>query len=129
MFTDEDAAAVRDNLQTYITSDPVDAPDAFFSQFTDDIYWIYADQAPWVGMQGLRAVEWCHTVSAQITPDHVEGSGDLAYARGTYRLTLNCASGGTLNGQGPFLSIHRRQADGSWRIQSLLQPAAAPPAQ
>jgi ketosteroid isomerase-like protein len=125
-FTEEDATAVRNNLQTYISTDPIDAPDAFFSQFTNDIHWTYADEPPWVGTQGLRDVAWCHTVSAEITPERVDGSGDLAYARGSYRLTLNCAAEGTVNGQGPFLSVHRRQPDGSWRIEALLQPNAAP---
>ena len=124
-FTEEDADAVRTNLTSYIRADPIDTPEDFFFQFAEDIHWTYADEPPWVGMQGLRDVEWCHTVSADITPERVDGSGDIAYARGHYRLTLNCAAEGTVNAQGPFMSVHRRQTDGSWRIEALLQSAAA----
>jgi ketosteroid isomerase-like protein len=102
-------------------ADPIDAPETFFSQFTEDVYWVYSDQTPWVGMQGLRSVKWCHTLSAEITADRVEGSGDLAYARGTYRLSLDCGGDAPVDTEGVFLSAHRRQQDGSWRIESLLQ--------
>jgi ketosteroid isomerase-like protein len=119
-FSESDAAAVRANLTTYVAADPIDSPEMFFSQFTENVHWIYRDQQPWLGMQRLRGVEWCHTRSGEITADRVEGSGDLAYARGTYRLSLDCASG-PVNSEGPFLSAHRRQQDGSWKIESLLQ--------
>ena len=119
-FSDSDAAAIRADLTTYMAADPIDSPETFFSQFTEDIHWIYRDQQPFVSMQGLHAVEWCHTRSDQITAGRVEGSGDLAYARGTYRLSLDCASG-PVTSEGPFLSAHRRQQDGSWRIESVLQ--------
>ncbi len=119
----QDAPAVRANLSAYMNADPTADPDAFFSQFAQDVHWIYNDNEPWVGLDGLRGVEWCGTVSAEITADRVEGSGDLAYARGTYQLSLNCGDASTVDTEGVFLSTHRRQADGSWRIESLLQMA------
>ena len=120
-FSAQDVAAVRTNLDTYMTADPIDAAETFFSQFTEDVYWVYSDETPWVGMQGLRSVEWCHTLSGEITADRVEGSGDLAYARGTYRLSLDCGDDAPAELEGVFLSVHRRQQDGAWRIESLLQ--------
>jgi ketosteroid isomerase-like protein len=121
-FSAQDAGAVRTNLDTYLSADPIDAPETFFSQFTEDVYWVFADQTPWVGTQGLQGVEWCHTLSSEITADRVEGSGDLAYARGTYRLSLDCGGDTPVDREGVFLSVHRRQEDGTWRIESLLQP-------
>ena len=120
-FSAQDVAAVRTNLDTYMTADPIDAAETFFSQFTEDVYWVYSDETPWVGMQGLRSVEWCHTLSGEITADRVEGSGDLAYARGTCRLSLDCGDDAPAELEGVFLSVHRRQQDGAWRIESLLQ--------
>lgn len=120
-FSAQDAAAVRTNLDTFMSADPIDAPDTFFSQFSEDVYWVRNDQEPWVGMQALRSVDWCHTLSGtNITADHVAGSGGLAYARGTYLLSLRCGND-TVNSQGDFLSIHRRQQDGSWRIEAMQQ--------
>ncbi len=123
-FSGQDAAAVRTNLDTFIAADPIDEPETFFSQFTEDVYWVYSAETPWVGMQGLRSVEWCHTLSGEITADRVEGSGDLAYARGSYRLSLDCGGDAPVGDEGLFLSAHRRQQDGSWRIESFLQPSS-----
>jgi ketosteroid isomerase-like protein len=126
-FGERDTEAIRSNLRTYMETNPLDRPDAFFAQFTEDVHWIYAENEPWVGQQGLRAVEWCGTNAAEITPERVEGSGDLAYARGTYELSLDCGGDEPLESEGVFLSAHRRQADGSWRVESMLQmPRAAP---
>jgi len=122
-FDPQDATAVRDNLAAYMSADPTNEPDAFFSQFTEDIHWIYNDQEPWVGIDGLRNRDWCGTLSADISAGRVEGSGYLAYARGTYRLSLDCGDDNPVNSEGVFLSAHRRQQDGSWRIESLLQVA------
>lgn len=125
-FASDDAAAVRANLDTYMQADPLEEPETFFSQFTDDVYWLYDQNEPWVGLEALRAVEWCGTISATITADRVEGSGDLAYARGTYSLSLDCGEDTPTDSQGVFLSMHRRQSDGSWLIESLLQVARSP---
>ncbi len=125
-FSAQDAAAVRTNLDTAMSADPIDAAETFYSQFTEDVYWVYKGQTPWVGMQGLRTVNWCHTLSGEITADRVEGSGDLAYARGTYRLSLDCGRTAPVEVEGVFLSTHRRQQDGAWRIESLLQPEELP---
>lgn len=121
-FSAQDVAAVRANLDRFWAADPIDAPETFFSQFTEDLYWIYRDQEPWEGMQKLKSVEWCHTLSGEITADRIDGSGDLAYARGTYRLSLDCGQDTPVDSEGVFLSVHRRQQDGTWRIESLLQP-------
>lgn len=44
----------------------------------------------------------------------LEGSGDLAYLRGTYHLEM-ATPDGPFADQGQFLSIWKRQADGSWK--------------
>jgi len=45
----------------------------------------------------------------------VDGHGDVAYTRGKYALTI-APRGKTpaVSDHGKFLSVHRRQADGSW---------------
>ena len=48
---------------------------------------------------------------------HVEGAGDLAYATGTYTMRLT-PPGATaeVEDRGRYISIWKRQADGSWKI-------------
>ena len=54
----------------------------------------------------------------RFTPDRVEvsGSGDMAYARGTYSLrTTHPRTGRPRVESGHYLTIFRRQADGRWK--------------
>ena len=46
--------------------------------------------------------------------EEVEGSGDLAYARGTYVIEATMPDGSPLHDEGKYIDIWRRQADGSW---------------
>jgi len=110
----EDAAAIRSNL-AFAGIDPIDAPEEFFGQFTEDVHWNYrGDRAD--GMEALRKASWCHTISGENTTQRMEGAGDLAYAFGTYRLSLKCGDEEAVTVEGEFVTIHRREPDGAWRI-------------
>lgn len=119
-FSDADAAAVRANLDAFVTSDPLASPDTFFSQFTDDVFWEPGPGVIVTGMEELRNMEWCGTLLHERTVERVEGSGDLAYVRGTFQLALDCGEANPVERQGSFISIHRRQPDGSWRIATMV---------
>jgi ketosteroid isomerase-like protein len=45
----------------------------------------------------------------------IDGEGDLAYARGSYMMTL-LTDQGSVEVRGKYIEIHRRRADGSWPI-------------
>lgn len=53
--------------------------------------------------------------SFTLTPQEIDGSGDLAYVRGTWTLAI-AATGKTPAAQdhGKFLEVRRKQANGSW---------------
>jgi uncharacterized protein (TIGR02246 family) len=56
-----------------------------------------------------------YRVRITVTADEIEGSGDLAYARGHYTLDLTPKAGGPpTHDEGKFLEILRRKPDGSW---------------
>jgi ketosteroid isomerase-like protein len=46
----------------------------------------------------------------------IEGRGDLAYSRGTYSLTVTPAGAAPIEVRGKYLTIFRKQADGSWKM-------------
>jgi uncharacterized protein (TIGR02246 family) len=47
----------------------------------------------------------------------VAGSGDLAYRRGTFKITFtNPQTKQAANGAGTYLTVFRKQADGSWKV-------------
>ncbi len=51
-------------------------------------------------------------------PTSVEASrsGDLAYSSGAFAMTFNDASGKPLTDRGKYLTVWRKQADGSWKV-------------
>ncbi|MCB0105009.1 MAG: SgcJ/EcaC family oxidoreductase [Caldilineaceae bacterium] len=52
-----------------------------------------------------------------IDSEEVEVSGDLAFARGTFKVTVTAKSGGDpMHFEGKYTTIFRRQPDGTWKI-------------
>jgi ketosteroid isomerase-like protein len=45
----------------------------------------------------------------------VARSGDLAYTRGAYQLSFKSPQGTQVTDQGKYLTVYRRQPDGSWK--------------
>jgi ketosteroid isomerase-like protein len=65
----------------------------------------------------------------------LEGRGDLAYDRGTYAVALDVPGGAPIEDHGNYLTIFRKQMDGSWLIlrdmwtSEVPYPAPAKPAE
>ena len=64
-------------------------------------------------LQFTSAKDW--SVSWKTNHVEVAASGDLAYAIGTYELSLKDAKGDTVADKGKFLDAFKKQADGSWK--------------
>jgi len=50
----------------------------------------------------------------------IEGQGNLAYDRGTYSMTVTPPGAAPLEDRGKYLTIYRKQADGSWKIARVM---------
>jgi ketosteroid isomerase-like protein len=48
-------------------------------------------------------------------PVEVARSGDLAYAIGTYTLTMKDSQGKPIADRGKFMEVWKRQPDGKWK--------------
>lgn len=58
----------------------------------------------------------------------IAASGDLGWTTGSYRSVSTAAGGEVRTGQGRYVTIWRRQPDGSWRVaMDLGNPTEAPP--
>lgn len=109
------------------------------SFFTEDAVLLPPNTARVEGRDAIRAwgmpstsaedfsINWTATSIA------VSAGGDLAYATGTYELSLKDAEGNTVSDNGKFLDVWKKQADGSWKVvagafnSDLPLPAAAAP--
>ena len=61
------------------------------------------------GMPGF-SVKW--------HPDKVEASGNLGYSIGKYTLTMNDDTGNPVTDYGKYLTIWKKQKDGSWKVSA-----------
>ncbi len=46
----------------------------------------------------------------------VSGAGDLAYSYGTNRVTLVDPAGNRMKDRGKYVTVYRKQPDGSWKV-------------
>jgi ketosteroid isomerase-like protein len=78
----------------------------------------------WTALMGLPgfAVSW-----APVTVE-VARSGDLAYTRGTYELSMNNPKGEPMKDRGKYIEVWRKQADGKWKVAVDMFNSDLPPA-
>lgn len=56
------------------------------------------------------------SLEGSITPDQVEGSGNLAYVRGNYNLTFIVNDTLHIPDNGKYIEVWKKQEDGSWKV-------------
>ena len=54
-------------------------------------------------------------ISWQPTRVQVGKSGEMAWVRGTYALTMNDASGKPIDDRGKYIEVWEKQTDGNWK--------------
>ena len=117
--------------EAYSTSDtPVDT---VFASFTDDPRVLAPDAPIALGWEAshalftkLEALPGYSLAWSPTTAD-VGGAADLGYTIGTYHMTLPDTDGNTVEIDGKYLSLWRRQPDGSWKIAVDMFNTDGPP--
>jgi len=57
----------------------------------------------------------------------VGASGDLGYTAGSYTVTVNNAAGTPVTEKGKYVTVWKKQADGTWKVEQDIFNADAPP--
>ncbi len=96
---------------------------AGYLAFVDSTASFLPPNAPTVtGTAGVRAlIEGFYSLPAlsgtwQPTKVEASQSGEMAYSSGTYELSFNDPSGKPMTERGKYLTVWRKQADGSWKV-------------
>ncbi len=96
--------------------------DLIVSFYAEDAVLLPAAEPTVIGREAIRS-EWKHilaipdfTNSSSLSKVEVSNSGDMAYSMGTYRSTMMGEDGKPTVEPGKWLSVWKRQEDGSWRI-------------
>ena len=66
--------------------------------------------------QATHMFEAVDVKDAKFTTQEVEVSGDLAIETGTFSMTITPKGGQAMEEKGKYLTVWKRQADGSWKI-------------
>ena len=118
-LSDEDIAAIRSTAAAYHEAAGAKDWDAVVTYYMTDAVIMPPNQPAVQGRAGIR--EWYAdfptVTEVELPIVEIDGRGDLAYARGTYTLTMVIEGvPEPVTDTGKNLAIWRRQSDGSWLI-------------
>ena len=130
-----DAATVAEAIDAvwreYEASQIAGDPDRWIALWADDGVQLPPGSPPVVGKEAIDArdrsdLEVNDYSEFVITNKEVEVNGDLAFARGDFKVTVAPKSGGDpVDFEGKYMTIFRQQADGSWKIyRDIFNPSA-----
>lgn len=107
------------------------AAQAFYIYMADDVVWLPNGSERKVGPESVRdalaavrgmTLDWAPTDGA------VSASGDLGYTWGTWEATVpDVETGGVEVSTGRYVTVWRRDPDGSWRVALDMGNDGAPP--
>ena len=130
----EDEAAVRAVDESWAKAATAGDANAVNALYTADATVLPPGAA---GVQGDAAKEFFNgffnsmAVQVELSTKAVGGRGDLAYATGTYRMTLTLKKPGSKplpTDEGKYLEVLKKQPDGSWKIAYDIWNSSIPPA-
>ena len=126
-------AAVNQVWEQYASSLNAGDVDRYMALWADNAIQLPPDSLPLVGKETLRAGLESEvkaiTYDMKITNEEVNVSGDLAVARGTYAATITPKDGSNpIAIDGKYMTLLKRQPDGSWKIFRDIYNSNVPPA-
>ncbi len=116
-LSEDDAAAIRQGSSDFVMHAVAGDWDALAALYTEDAVVMPPNQELVIGRSAIRNLFSVLTVSDfQLEPIEIDGCGDLAFARGSYSWTLRVGDGEPARDHGKWLTIWRKQPDGTWLL-------------
>lgn len=133
-----DTAAIRQADSSWSTVAGAKNVDGQVAYYTDDAVVLAPNQAMMNGKEAIHkfigemfatpgfAIKW------QSIKVEAARSGDFGYSIGTYELSMNDAKGKPMTDHGKYVTVWKKQPDGSWKaaidmLNSDLPAAPSPP--
>ena len=116
-LSDDDVAAIRALMQAVSEAEEANDWAAVVALGTEDFVWMPPNEGiiegraailAYTEQSGLRVHE------SVVSATEIEGRGDLAYFRATYRMTTSIGDAEPATDVGKWIAILRKQPDGSW---------------
>jgi ketosteroid isomerase-like protein len=129
-----DIAAIEEVLNQYAAAVNTGDFELWLSLNTDDVVKMPPDAPATIGIEELRASNKPlfdnFTLVMALFPEEAQVDRNLGFARGNYIFLLTPKAGGEpIYMEGKYLTIFKRQADGSWKISHDCFNSNLPPAQ
>jgi len=127
-----DVAAIENVLNQYAVAMNSGDLELWLSLHADNIVKMVPDAPAILGKEELRAhftpIFDNFTNEMTLYPEEAQADGDLGYAWGNYTLSMTPIAGGdTAFLDGKYLTIYKRQADGSWKMSHDCYNSYVPP--
>jgi len=130
--TEADVEAIHQLPATFAAALNAGDLDGIMAGFTDDAVRMPPNASAIIGKESIRSLLQTNleqnTYQLDNPPEEVQVSGDLAFARGTYTVTVTPKAGGeSIQREGKYLVIFQKQPDGSWKIARDIWNSDNPP--
>jgi uncharacterized protein (TIGR02246 family) len=116
-LSEADRTAIRQGQENYVKLANARDSKGIAALYAEDAIVLPPSQAAVQGRAAIQAWAEAHPLFSnfQVQILEIEGRGDLAYDRGTYSETVTPAGAAPIEDHGKYLTIFRKQADGSWK--------------
>jgi ketosteroid isomerase-like protein len=120
MLSAEDVAQIRGISDEWVRTSLVRDWDGLAALLTDDVVLLPPDAPVVVGKDAARGFLEAFPAIAAFTATVIaaEGQPELAWARGSFAMTIEPAPGQRVSMTGKWSATYRRGANGSWRCAS-----------
>ncbi|MHC4256453.1 MAG: YybH family protein, partial [Planctomycetota bacterium] len=127
-----DIAALNEALNQYAVAVNTGDFELWLSLHSDDVVKMPPDTPATIGIEELRANNEAlfdnFTLEMALFPEETHADGDLGYTWGNYTFLLTPKAGGEpIYMDGKYLTISKRQPDGSWKISHDCFNSNVPP--
>jgi uncharacterized protein (TIGR02246 family) len=126
--------AIRSVVESEMAAANAGDLEGWLAHFADDVSFLPANESILLGKEAVRA--WGEFLFSQfdlhedVSVEEVVVSGDLAYTRTTFAMTMTPKAGGeSFTDVGKMLSIFGRQQDGSWKWSRACWNSDGPPSE
>ncbi len=133
---EDDIAAIEEVLNQYAVTSNAGDFEGWLSLHADDVVKMPPDAPAIFGKEDLRAnfapAFDAFNTSCVIYPEETQVDGDMGFARGTYSISATPKAGGEtidIMTDGKYLTLCKRQPDGTWKISHDCYNSNIPPAQ
>ena len=130
--TEADVEAINQLPATFAAALNAGDLDGIMAGFTDDAVRMPPNAPAIIGKESIRSLMQTNleqnTYQLDNPPEEVQVSGDWAFARGTYTVTVTPKAGGeSIQREGKYLVIFQKQPDGSWKAARDIWNSDNPP--